>query len=149
VSTSCAAAICVLPPIMFGKQGVLLVEQPVGNWFTYTTSDGGLTWADPLAIPVREPLTSDIWPGVQDPSNWWIVDGTGALHRTVDGGKNWQSVISALPRGYTLDSVTPAGGNVLWGTAVSGASGAAHLDYPVRSTDGGATWSVVKLPAPG
>lgn len=52
VSTSCAAASCVLPPTMFGKQGVLLVEQPLGDWLTYTTSDSGLTWGNPLAIPV-------------------------------------------------------------------------------------------------
>lgn len=144
-STPCAT--CVLPPAMFGKQGVLLLEQRVGDWFTYTTSDGGLTWANPLRIPVREPQNIHPWQGVQDPSNWWIVDSQGAPYRTMDGGKNWQSVISALPRGYRLDSVVPVGGNVLWGTAVSAASGAGQLDYPVRSVDGGATWSLVKLPA--
>jgi photosystem II stability/assembly factor-like uncharacterized protein len=137
-------------PAMFGKQGVLLDEDGAGRWFTYTTRDSGLTWVDPHLVPARE--LQNFYPslGVRDPNSWWMVDGVGGLYGTTDGGRTWQQLQPKLPSGYTLDSVTPVGGNVLWGTARGGGSGQIlYYTFPIRSTDGGATWSIVKLPAAG
>jgi photosystem II stability/assembly factor-like uncharacterized protein len=152
-----------LLPSMFGEQGVLLVGRAGGDWFSYTTNDGGLTWADPSVIPVnpvkQQPQlqlvgATGLWLGALDPSNWWMLDcspvasdatacGDGELYRTADGGRTWQRISTALPSGYILASVVPVGGDVLWGTAIRVATG---FEYPVRSIDGGSTWSLIQLP---
>jgi photosystem II stability/assembly factor-like uncharacterized protein len=144
VGPSCSDSTCVLLPAMFGEQGVLLVEQHVGDWFTYTTSDGGLTWGNPRALPARSWQPEALpWRGPLDANDWWIVDAGGKLLLTSDGGMGWQHIQSSLPAGYSLATVTPAGGNVLWGTAATASNG----QVAVRSTDGGANWSLVLLPA--
>jgi hypothetical protein len=83
-----------------------------------------------------------------DAVDWWMVDVRGGLLKTSDGGQSWQRVQaklpSASPDGYTLLTVMPVSGNVLWGTA---SADFGKYQYPVRSTDGGANWSVVELPS--
>jgi photosystem II stability/assembly factor-like uncharacterized protein len=70
---------------------------------------------------------------------WWSLDGEGHLSRTSDGGNSWQQIQAKVDLGMTLTSVTPVDGDVLWGIA--------DAEIPVRSTDAGRHWSVVKLPA--
>jgi photosystem II stability/assembly factor-like uncharacterized protein len=86
---------------------------------------------------------------------WWVLDGQGHLARTSDGGKSWQNIQTDLANGMALTSVTPVGDEVLWGVARNGyvaktLPGGGVKNYPtlvtVRSTDGGAHWSIVKLP---
>lgn len=134
---------CTLAPVMFGQEGVLLVEGATAQkWFTYTTADGGLTWGNPQVLPllVTQP-PGDPWQAPLDAENWWISDAHGLLYRTDDGGKTWRSSRPSLPAGYSLTYAKPVSAKVLWGVAV--ASGDHFL---VRSSDGGATWSAVKTP---
>jgi photosystem II stability/assembly factor-like uncharacterized protein len=133
-------------PTMFGKHGVLLVQEPPAHdWFTYTSADGGLTWSNPHVLPVQAPQqgSQDIsWQAPLDPEDWWMSDSQGLLYATADGGGTWHSSRPTLPAGYSLESVRPVGDDVLWGVAVSSGD-----HFAVRSSDGGATWSAIKLPS--
>ena len=144
-SFDCQIQTCVLVPAMFGRQGVLMVDAG-GSSFTYTTTDGGLTWGSPHAVPIQalQIVVPSQWIVPLDLTNWWIVDAQGGLFGTANGGQSWQRIQTKLPSGYTLVTVSPVGGGVLWGTASTG--GGKHL-FPVRSIDSGASWSVVELPA--
>ena len=140
-----AGASRVVLPAMFGQQGVLLAEVFPGAWFTYTTSDGGLTWGKPMAVPFRALQNMFIpWQAPFDPKHWWIADGVGGIYRTADGGSTWTYIHVTLPSGYTLDSVTPVAADTLWGSSANSAS--PGVEFPVKSTDGGASWSIVTLP---
>jgi len=142
-------------PFMFGKAGLMAFfsgGDSLGNGTTrsvYKTSDGGLTWSRPRTAP-------GLWLAPLDTGAWFVVDGQGNLARTSDGGRSWQRIESDLAsHGMVLTSVTPAGDDVLWGVATNGyvaktLPGGGVKNYPnlvtVRSTDGGAHWSLVKLP---
>lgn len=135
-------------PAMFGQSGVILSEPLVGDWKTYATTDGGMSWANPRVFPTRVAQSkADPWTGVLDLSHWWTVDDQGWIYRTADAGLTWQRSLPKMPVvggiRLTLSSATPVTGQVLWGTAVrTGTS----TGWPVRSVDGGATWQSVLLP---
>ncbi|SRR5712692_598303 len=138
-------------PFMFGRSGLIAFWNADGTGLSvYKTSDGGLTWSAPRSTPGR-------WLAPLDMSAWWVVDATGRLLRTTDGGNSWQSVLTdllSLQPAATLVSVTPVGNGGLWGLATDGfvteqLQGGVRLipnSVMVRSTDGGAHWSLVKLP---
>jgi photosystem II stability/assembly factor-like uncharacterized protein len=142
-------------PFMFGKAGLMAFfdggdGQGSGTTLSvYQTADRGLTWSGPRSAP-------GLWLAPLDVSSWWVLDGQGHLARTADGGKTWQRVQVNLADGMVLTSVTPVGDDVLWGVATNGyvaktLPGGGVKNYPnlvtVRSTDGGAHWSIVKLTA--
>jgi photosystem II stability/assembly factor-like uncharacterized protein len=145
--TICAAGFCTLLPHIFGKQGVVLVQGTLvsGDW-AYTTADMGLTWSDPHVVPAQIVQPPEMpWQAPLDPENWWMTDPQGTLYRTNDGGSTWHSSRPTLPASYSLESVSPVGADNLWGIAI--ASGDHTGDhFVVRSSDGGATWSAIKLP---
>lgn len=136
---------CSLLPAIFGQQGVLLVTEPSSyESFTFTTADGGLTWTNPRVLTVQaspETPLSGPWQAALDPDKWWMVDSQGILHRTDDGGNSWQSWRPTLPAGYTLEYAKPVSTGILWGFAA--APGSHHI--LVRSSDGGVTWSTVRV----
>jgi len=140
-------------PFMFGRAGAMAffnAGDSLGNGTTlsvYETADGGLTWSGPRSAP-------GLWLAPLDVKVWWVLDGQGHLSRTSDGGQSWQRIQTNLANGMALTSVTPAGDAVLWGVATNGyvaktLPGGGVKNYPnlvtVRSTDGGAHWSLVKL----
>ena len=135
-------------PAMFGSKGVLLANDARGDYFTYTTNDGGLTWGNARALASSSMLGGYLPVLAAHDFNLWLaVDGVGDLYRTIDNGQTWLQLHPRVARGYRLESVTPVGGNVTWGIA--------HPDcppcgpsYAVRSTDDGATWALVSFPAP-
>jgi len=49
---------------MFGRQGLVLIEEPPAHrerdWFAYTTSDAGLTWSNPQVVPAQLPQPLDM-----------------------------------------------------------------------------------------
>ncbi len=142
----CGSTRCALDPTFFGSRGVVTV---IGQWeapYTVTSDDGGITWGSPRPMPFSSPgLMPTPWLQAQDPIHWWVVDARGALHETSDAGATWREVTTHVPSGYTLADVAPVGSGVLWGTTTE-TSGT--RSYPILSTDGGQTWSLVKLPKP-
>jgi photosystem II stability/assembly factor-like uncharacterized protein len=129
---------------MFGRSGLIAFwnagdNQGDGTTLSvYQTADGGLTWSGPRSAP-------GLWLAPLDVNAWWVVDGKGHLARTSDGGKSWQRIQTDLANGMALSSVTPVGDDVLWGFTTNGVQRYPNLET-VRSTDGGAHWSIVKLP---
>ena len=129
-------------PAMFGKSGLIGFWNADGTAVSvYETSDGGFTWSGPRSAPGR-------WFSPLNMSEWWLVDPTGGLWRTRDGGNSWRSVqtdIAGLRPATTLVAVMPVGDGALWGLATGGAveSGPNSI---LRSTDGGAHWSLVWMP---
>jgi photosystem II stability/assembly factor-like uncharacterized protein len=129
-------------PTMFGDRGVFAMSSfAMPTTLVYTTSDGGQSWSGPL-LEVGGSFVA------VNPDEWLIVDRGGKVVRTMDAGKTWDAMtINPHYRNLTLASVFPAVGNVIWGIAVADPNFAAVSGIPIRSTDGGVHWSVVKLPA--
>jgi photosystem II stability/assembly factor-like uncharacterized protein len=143
--TNCGGGACTVLSHMFGKQGVVLIEEPLTHrerdWFTYTTADEGLTWSNPHVVPAQVPQPLEMpWQAPLDPENWWMTDLQGTLYRTSDGGSTWHSSRPTLPAGYSLAYVKPVSADVLWGIARGSVD-----QFLVRSSDRGTTWSVIKL----
>jgi photosystem II stability/assembly factor-like uncharacterized protein len=146
-------------PTMFGTRGIVALEVPGRpDSFSYTTVDGGLTWADPRPLPGR-----DLTLGFADAAHWWGLSQQG-LYRTADAGQTWKLVSSKLPavadRFVGVSAVSP---QILWATVEGTLAASYKAGVPesacmptllgpacyflIRSTDGGITWTVVKLPA--
>jgi hypothetical protein len=146
---------CTGLPKMFGSRGVIVAGMPDGD-FTYTTSDWGMTWTDSRPVPAHDCCLFTMQ--AADWNVWWMIGKAGAILKTFDAGGSWQQLqpsVPMLPQSplcaeqspptmcypMYLTSISAAGGNAMWGLA----SGFPGQSVPVRSVDGGATWSFVKL----
>jgi photosystem II stability/assembly factor-like uncharacterized protein len=123
--------------------------------YVYTTSDGGGHWSNPThppSVDVREvglsgPAFDDVsiafidathWVGWPEPSALGAPLNAGFMH-TSDAGKHWDVLpASSLQVGNWFEFLNPMTG---W------AVGADAFLY--KTTDGGATWTSVSLPAVG
>jgi photosystem II stability/assembly factor-like uncharacterized protein len=108
-----------------------------GTHAIIATADGGRTWTEQYRGPadIRGLVFADERDG-------WAV-AAAALLRTTDGGATWAP--AGEPDGRVLASVDFVSPTQGWGIAVppAGAPDALPLGTVVRTTDGGATWSVV------
>jgi photosystem II stability/assembly factor-like uncharacterized protein len=68
--------------------------------------------------------------GVSSPTVYWIVGGSGATLRTVDGGETWERITA--PREVDLTGVEAVDGHSARIDAADGLS--------FRTEDGGLTW---------
>jgi photosystem II stability/assembly factor-like uncharacterized protein len=100
----------------------------------FSTKDGGTTWS---ATAIPNPSVDFASMVFADAMTGVIMDtGTdGTIWHTADGGATWTNVGHST----TGNVVRHTGTKTFW----VGGSGGTHL---TRSTDGGATWSVVTLP---
>ncbi|HEX9953253.1 MAG TPA: T9SS type A sorting domain-containing protein [Rubricoccaceae bacterium] len=103
----------------------------------YRSLDGGVTWA-PTPLIFAGSFTSGRL--VDGPGGaLWALFSTRALYRSLDGGVSWEQR-AAPPHSKTF-TVGPDG--TLW-------AGSDQPDVSVaRSTDAGASWTVVLPPSPG
>jgi photosystem II stability/assembly factor-like uncharacterized protein len=153
--SGCCGKVITSPAVtMFGNRG-FVAEGDASRGAVYSTSDGGQSWGNPRLLP-----TGAVQPYFLTPSNWWALVGS-TVYETVDAGASWKHVAVHLPSGLGLevlasDLVTEThviwgvGGGLLAGVPVS--TCLQFFDGPgcnflIRSTDGGATWTLVKLPA--
>ncbi len=132
--------------IVRGSAGYMLarVQPYVGRCppepveYAYATLDGGLTWSPPRRLPTESFFTLD---GV----DWWATDGKRLL-RSRDQGVSWTAAVARLPASNgMLDGLYPVGGDNAWSFWVSAVNQTARAAL-LRTTDGGANWTEVKLP---
>jgi photosystem II stability/assembly factor-like uncharacterized protein len=152
-SGCCNKAIIEPTLTLSGSRGILLIHMP--RTAVYTTSDTGRSWTFSQFLPAEMYQVQLV-----DHANWLGFDGR-ALYRTADAGLTWKQIPVKLPENgsLALEGLSLTDSKELWG--YSRASIPEIPDsacYPgfgptcsflIRSTDGGATWSIVKMPAAG
>lgn len=128
--------------------------------FVWRTADGGATWQASLpldASDVEMYLPSDLV--FVDSANGWLLAHVGAgmshdyvvVFHTTDGGLSWVRQVDpyneALPQSCSKTGLAFADAQTGWitGDCFGVQPGAPYLQ---RTTDGGATWQAVELPAP-
>jgi photosystem II stability/assembly factor-like uncharacterized protein len=136
VSMSCATRTnCVAVASFYG----LIPNQGVVT--TWSTSDGGVTWAEHsiagitgMKAQISCPDVNVCWAG---PTNGSAADPSGDVVRSVDGGRTWTlSTLRSLPQGAPWQSISCVSGTNCY---VSGNG----ID---ETTDGGRSWKAVTLP---
>jgi photosystem II stability/assembly factor-like uncharacterized protein len=111
--------------------------------------DGGETWISligsinagfalvPLAIDPKTPSTlyAGSYAGSQQA-------GDGSISRSTDGGQTWTVIRTGIPTDAVVVSfsIDPAGSGTIYGTYLSGSSGAGIL----KSVDGGLSWTAIQ-----
>ena len=119
-------------------------QQALG--WVYRSADQGLTWeASPLPDPARR---FRVQPTVLlGADRWWLADGR-QLWTTGDGGRHWDVREAVLPGTAVLGSLQAANPGEAWSAGWT--SPAADADaLLLRTVDGGAHWSAVRLPRLG
>lgn len=121
-----------------GTEGWLLCAAPPGGSATQLTvlhsADGGATWTtiSHLDAPAKTRGAAPIAPtgaiAFTSPTNGWISLGTGAIERTIDGGRTWTTVLSTTEALHAVRFADAENGWVLGHRSIW------------RTTDGGATW---------
>jgi photosystem II stability/assembly factor-like uncharacterized protein len=127
----------------------------------WSTSDGGLSWTDGKAFDYGDLPQDQILPahlGFSDLLHGWFMVHMGAgmshdyvaIFTTEDGGIHWKRVVD--PTLNNLDMACTKTG-IVFNTAENGwvtgnCGGVVAGVYVSHTTDSGATWSAVNLPAP-
>jgi photosystem II stability/assembly factor-like uncharacterized protein len=128
-------------------------DPPVRNLdnFLYWTRDGGETWAAAGRPPLAKAGETDYGAvdSFLDGRRGWEGSAT-SLFKTDDGGTTWSSVTTSLPRrGFYFAQLAVLGDRVAWGqlSDFSKRDGHQPIFVLVRTTDGGAHWTEVKVPS--
>lgn len=131
--------------------------QPGNSMTVYGTLDGGQSWSQLAEVPVKYG-DGNMSVAFSDTRHGWFEEMTagmgqlsGELFATADGGRTWQRVANSgqqgsLPFGGQL---TAQKDGTLWlsgGQRAAGNLGGPGFVWLYKSTDGGKTWSQVKLP---
>lgn len=126
---------------------------PTVSAYTYTTTDGGLTWADPRPLPQASAGPLFLGPSsIAIPSGrqWWYGAGP-VLYLTEDAGAHWRELRSA-PTGFRFTSIQGVDGAQAWAlvTKFTDCRQAGPCRFAatelVRVDEGGRQLSIVKLP---
>ena len=123
-----------------------------GNKFQMTT-DGGGTWKD-LALPKDVSKVAAI--SLRTPTDGYLLDDTGVLYITQDGGKTWSSRSLGLDNPSIMGFVSGGFVNEIpqaairftdtdHGLVVLGLSGKTSM-IALHTADGGKTWKEESLP---
>src|ERR1700682_54152 len=151
--SGCCKKVILEPQLtMSGGRGFLVVvflpRIPV-----YATSDYGRSWTFSHLLPVEVRTVQFL-----DPYHWLAVGGQD-LFENSDSGMTWRRVPLLLPtNGYpSLDGLSSSNSKDLWGfirasipevpDSTCFQAFGPMCNFLIRSTDGGATWSMVKMPA--
>ncbi len=124
-----------------------------GSKFKMTT-DGGATWTD-LTLPKNVTAVAAI--SLRTPTDGYLLDKSGILHVTRDGGKNWTAqslglnnpVILGFGSGGWINETPQAAirfTDANKGLVVLGLDGKTNM-IALRTADGGKTWKEESVPA--
>ncbi len=127
----------------------------------YKSEDGGKSWknlglknSEHIGMIVIDPKNSDIvYVAAYGPL--WSAGGDRGIYKTVDGGKTWKQILSVSENtGFNEIHMDPRNSNVLYATAhqrrrqvYTYISGGPESNI-YKSTDGGATWEILKKGLP-
>jgi photosystem II stability/assembly factor-like uncharacterized protein len=137
-------------------RGVAVSDSVDGQFVILTTADGGATWTrvPAAALPPALPnegffAASGTNVAVLPPNHVWV--GTGAAHesrvlRSSDGGRTWALAKTPLASGPSSGIFSIAFADPSHGIVVGGdyKAESAISDNAAVTTDGGATWTLVK-----
>src|SRR5215813_485114 len=92
---------------------------PTVSAYTYTTTDGGRTWADPRPLPQAASAGASVLVpssvAIRSGRQWWYGGGP-VLYLTEDAGNHWRELGSA-PRGFIFTSIQGVDGSHGWAVA--------------------------------
>ncbi len=116
---------------------------PTGGYFEiYTTSNGGTNWIRTPQANIAANLGGEF--GITSvftthgDSTMWFGTNLGRIYKTTDRGLNW-TVASTPYTGFYIGDIAFRDANN--GIATNGSAGA--LPDAIRTTDGGATWTLI------
>jgi photosystem II stability/assembly factor-like uncharacterized protein len=150
--SGCCGKVIISPAVtLFGSDGSLLVCC-LPHTLVYTTSDFGRTWSyrSRVTVPGQQIL-------VIDRDNWRASDGQ-RLFTSADGGATWTQVQFHLPAGGSLNlaALKVMDTQVLWAyvfgrmpdvpESACWVGFGPQCTFLIRSTDAGATWTIVQMP---
>ncbi len=121
----------------------ICMGDPTGGYFEiYTTSDGGTNWIRTPQANIATQLAGEF--GITSvyttsgDSSMWFGTNLGRIYKTIDRGLNW-TVASTPYNGFYIGDIAFRDANN--GIATNGSAGA--LADAIRTTDGGATWTLI------
>ncbi len=114
-----------------------------GYFEIYTTTDGGNDWERTPQANIAPQLSGEfgitsVYTAHGD-STLWFGTNLGRIYKTIDRGLNWTVASTPYTGSYIGDIAFK---DALNGIASNGSPGPALSDV-IRTTDGGATWSLV------
>jgi photosystem II stability/assembly factor-like uncharacterized protein len=124
------------PPIFIGSMDGVL---PVGVFAStnvtimYVSHDGGATWTASTPVSFSRPYS------VVSASLFFVWDGSTTMHVSADAGATWKDVTTNLNVPDTLVSFQFV--NATTGWALTGDATPHYTFY--KTTDGGATWTIL------
>ncbi len=114
--------------------------QSWGN--VYSTDDGGVTWTAHPGEAIDNHVVRDIC--CVDPDTVWAASASG-IHRTLDGGLTWELLDHGTVASQAY-AVAALDADNIWFLVIISLNDLGDFDWGVlRTTDGGATWSLTVL----
>jgi photosystem II stability/assembly factor-like uncharacterized protein len=151
------------------KHGVAVSDSVDGRFVLLVTTDGGNAWTPvpaaglPPALPnegafaasgtnLTVPASSaprGVWPGASGARPVWLGTGAAATARVLrsgDSGRTWTVASTPLPAGPSAGIFSIAFRDAMHGVIVGGdyKNEAGAVDNVAVTSDGGATWALVK-----
>jgi photosystem II stability/assembly factor-like uncharacterized protein len=137
-----------IPTALVERPGIIRFQTRNGIVVS-TSSDAGVTWSPPLAIPIGGDCFARSCAADFVDSHDWIGVGNGELMATMDAGKHWRVLSDLGPFAGNTGTTTPG---CCWLDFVDTAHGwsvgnAANGTADLFGTaDGGVTWNRLSLP---
>jgi photosystem II stability/assembly factor-like uncharacterized protein len=117
--------------------------------YLYWSHDGGGTWSLGGRLPLNKVKGDDYGSAYSFMNGRGLAGSATSFYRTADGGAIWTTVATSLPRsGFYFAEVAAFTDQVVWGqlSDFSKREGHQPIFVLVRSTDGGAHWTELKIP---
>jgi len=105
----------------------------------YITRDGGQTWRPTTPVPAGRPVVAVLT------REHWLVAAKGQLFVTRDGGSSWNEVPVSGPSLSGIVQLNFVNDRIGWARGLNPQAGDV-ISFLLKTTDGGKTWTGVRLP---